>query len=92
MTPIQIAALEKFLAHNDFEYQDYNEEFGAVVYNFSVGDWALEVAYGDECYYRLYNDVTEEAYCKEFTQVSELMIEYDRLYRLSQRLFQMPAL
>jgi len=84
MTPIQVAALEKFLANNDFEYCDYNEEFGIVAYSLSIGDWTMEVAYGDECYYRLFNDVTEESNCEEFTQISEVMTEYDRLYQLKQ--------
>jgi hypothetical protein len=88
MTPIQLAALEKFLTHNDFKYQDYDEEFGIVVYIFSMGDWTIKVAYGDECYYCVYNDVTEEAYCEELTQVSEVMIEYDKVYHMTQKLLQ----
>ena len=79
MTPIQIAALEQFLANNGFLYNDYDEETGAVIYSVSRGDWTMDVAYGDECYYCLYNDVTEEAVCAEITHLSELMVKYDRL-------------
>jgi hypothetical protein len=78
MTPTQVTALKKFLTNNSFEYYDYDAELGVVVYRFIVGDWTMEVAYGDECYYRLYNDVTEEANCEEFTNVSEVMTEYDK--------------
>lgn len=86
MTPFQVAALEKFLAHNNFEYCDYDEEAGVLIYSLSTGNWTMEVAYGDECYYRLYNDLTEEAICEEFTNVSEVMTKYKRLYRLKQLL------
>jgi hypothetical protein len=79
MTPAQVDALEKFLANNGFEYYDYDEEVGVVIYRFSVGDWTMEVAYGDECYYCLYNDVTEESNCEEFTKMSEVMTEYYKL-------------
>lgn len=82
MTPTQVSALEKFLANNNFNYYDYNEEVGAVVYGFVAGDWIMEVAYGDDCYYRLYNDITEECNCDGFTDVSEVMIEYHKLLRL----------
>jgi hypothetical protein len=88
MIAIQVTALEKFLANNDFDYYDYDEEFGVVIYIAKVGDWIMEVAYGDECYYRSYNDVTEEANCEGFTNVSEIMTEYDKLYRLKQQLFE----
>lgn len=80
MTPTQVAALEQFLINNDFNYYDYNEEAGVVVYSSSMGDWTMEVAYGDECYYCLYNEVTEMSNCNEFTKVSELMTQYDKLY------------
>ena len=79
MTPLQLAALEQFLANNGFTYDDYDEEAGAVVYSVSRDDWTMEVAYGDECYYCVYNDVTEEAECAEITSLSELMVQYDRL-------------
>jgi hypothetical protein len=79
MTPLQLAALEKFLTNNDFAYDDYDEESGVVVYSLSRGDWKMEVAYGDECYYCLYNDLTEEAISMEFTNLAELMVAYDRL-------------
>jgi len=83
MTPTQVAALERFLTNNDFKYDDHDEELGAVLYSFTMDDWIMEVAYGDECYYRLYNDVTEEAYCEELTSVSEVMIEHKKLYLLT---------
>jgi len=79
MTPIQVAALERFLTNSNFKYDDYDQELGVVLYDFTVGDWTIEVAYGDECYYRLYNDVTEEAYCEELTDLSEVMVEYKKL-------------
>jgi hypothetical protein len=79
MTPLQLAALEQFLANNGFVYDDYDEEAGVVIYSVSRGDWRMEVAYGDECYYCVYNDVTEEAGCAEITNLSELMLHYDRL-------------
>ena len=67
------------MANNGFTYDDYDEEAGAVVYSVSRDDWTMEVAYGDECYYCVYNDVTEEAECAEITSLSELMVQYDRL-------------
>lgn len=79
MTPIQIAALEQFLTNNGFVYDDYDEETGAVVYSVSRGEWTMEIAYGDECYYCFYNDMTEEASCAEITSLAELMLKYDRL-------------
>ncbi len=82
MTPLQIAALEQFLANTHFEYDGYNEEVGAVIYSFNVSDWTMEVAYGDECYYCLYNDVTEESICEEFATVSAVMNMYDKFFRL----------
>lgn len=83
MTPAQVAALEQFLANNEFDYYDYDEEFGVVVYSFSIGDWTMEVAYGDECYYRLYNEITEVSNCNEFINISEVMTEYNKLYWLN---------
>ena len=88
MTFTQVAALEQFLANNNFNYYDYDEEVGVVVYSFSVGDWKMEVAYGDECYYHLYNEVTEVSKCNEFTKLSEVMTEYDKLYWLNHQLFE----
>lgn len=85
MTPTQVAALENFLANNDFEYYDYDEELGVILYTSTIGNWTLEVAYGDECYYRLYNDTTEEANCEELTSVSEVMTEYNKLYLLEKQ-------
>jgi len=79
MTPIQVADLERFLTNSNFKYDDYDQELGVVLYDFTVGDWTIEVAYGNECYYRLYNDVTEEACCEELTDVSEVMVEYKKL-------------
>lgn len=88
MTPAQVAALENFLANNDFAYYDYDAELGVILYSSTVGDWTMEVAYGDECYYRLYNDVTEEANCEELTNVSEVMIEYNKLYLPEKHVFE----
>lgn len=79
MSPLQVAALKQFLVHNHFVYKDYNEEAGAVIYSFSVSDWTMEVAYGDECYYCLYNDVTEESFCEEFVNVSTIISVYNNL-------------
>jgi hypothetical protein len=70
------------LAHAHFEYDYYNEEAGAVVYNLRNGNWTLAVAYGDECYYYLYNGVTQESVTAEFTSVSEVMMAYEKLYHL----------
>ncbi len=80
MTPAQVAALEKFLVHNNFEYYDDNEELGVVLYSSTLGDWRMEIAYGDECFYCLYNNVTEESNCQELTKVSQIMAEYKHLY------------
>jgi hypothetical protein len=80
MTPAQVAALEKFLVHNDFEYYGYDEELGVVLYSNTLGDWTMEIAYGDECFYCLYNNVTEESNCEELTKVSQIMTEYKHLY------------
>lgn len=88
MTPTQVAALEQFLANNEFDYHDYDEEVGVVVYRFNVGEWTMEVAYGDECYYRLYNEVTEVSNCNEFISVSEVMTEYNKLYWLNHLRFE----
>ena len=85
MTPTQVAALENFLDKNNFQYYDYDDEIGVVLYNLTVGEWTIEVAYGDECYYRLYNDITEEANCEELTSVSEIMTEYNKLYLLNKQ-------
>jgi len=46
MTPIQVAALERFLTNSNFKYDDYDQELGVVLYIFTVGDWTIEVAYG----------------------------------------------
>lgn len=85
MTPTQVAALENFLANNDFKYYDYDEELGVILYTSTIGDWTIEVAYGDECYYRSYNDTTEEANCEELTNVSEIMTEYNKLYLIEKQ-------
>ena len=83
MTPVQVAALEKFLAHQGFVYYDYDKISGLVIYSFTMGDWTLRVAFGDECYYCIDNEVTKESNCKEFTKVGEVMVEYDKLCYLT---------
>lgn len=83
MTPIQVAALEKFLARQGFDYYDYDNISGLVIYVFIFGDWKLRVAFGDECYYCIDNELTKESTCKEFTKVCEVMTEYDKLCYLT---------
>lgn len=79
MSPLQVAALQQFLANNNFVYSEYNEDAGAVVFRFDIDVWIMTVAYGDECYYCLYNDSTEESFCEEFDTVSIVMSVYDML-------------
>jgi hypothetical protein len=79
MTPLQVAALEQFLVNNHFVYSEYNEDLGVVIYSFSIDDWTMTVAYGDECYYCLYNDSTEESFCEEFNTIFIVMSVYNKL-------------
>lgn len=79
MIPLQVAALKQFLVNNHFVYTEYNEDAGVVVYSFSISDWTMEVAYGDDCYYCLYNDSTEESFSEEFATVNTVMRAYDML-------------
>ena len=79
MNPLQVAALKQFLVNNHFVYSEYNEDAGAVVYTFTIDVWTMTVAYGDECYYCLYNNFTEESFCEDFDNVSLVMRVYDML-------------
>jgi len=66
MIPAQVAALESFLPTTPLSTTT-TMRIGVVIYRFSVGDWTMEVAYGDGAT-TAYNDVTED--CEEFTKVS----------------------
>ena len=79
MTSIQVAALEKFLNHERFEYFDYDTDIGAVIYLIAIREWRMRVVFGDQCYYYLDNEVTKASISKEFTQVSEVMATYDQI-------------
>ena len=79
MTPIQVAALERFLNHERFEYFDYDAEVGTVIYLIAVREWRMRVVFGDQCYYYLDNEVTSASISNEFTQVREVMATYDQI-------------
>ncbi len=79
MSPVQAAALEKFLLTQGFQSLNFDATAGAVIYTALVGDWNMEVAYGDVCYFRSYNNATGESYRETFFNLSHLMTAYINL-------------